>query len=153
MDTQHSSRIYSKNPKTMIVFGVLIIIISIICGIALFFSHINPLNNDGYVETIGIIVDDYFEYDELNDIEMYRPIAEFEVDGEIFEVVSDSSSSVPSFLGSTVTILYNPQNPTDAFFKTSNISFVFFISIILVSFVCGIVVLINGIKHSRENRI
>ena len=152
---QHSANFHSKKPKITIIIALITICASVGFGILLYFSHFNPFNNKGYIETTGVIVDEYIEYDEYydeyddyNSTTMYRPIAEFEVDGEIYEVGSDSSSSIPSLLGKEVKILYNPNNPYDAFFKTSNTLFVFLIILITAIITSDIVLLIKGINDS-----
>lgn len=132
-----------KSRKGLIGFGIVwLLITSLFLGIFIF---VNNRTGD-FVETTGIIIDN--KYDSYDDL--YTAIAEYEVDGFVYTVSDNSSSSFPKKIGEEVTILYNPQNPNDAEFKLSKNSLWFVYIIIAVFYAVGIFVLIKGFRTPRD---
>ena len=139
-----------KSPKAFIWFGIVVILFVTIFGIIAYFSILNPANRDNYVEAQGVVVDNYDYYDYSNGEYLYSAIAEFEVDGEVYMVKDNASSSYPTIIGREVTILYNPENPRDAVFKSSNVAFVIVVIILFAFLISGISTIAIGVKKLRN---
>ena len=76
----HTTSTTIKSPKALIWFGIIDLIFLALVGYFYFFGS-NLFNNKDYIETIGIIVDNYGYFNEDSGAYMYNEIAEFEVDG------------------------------------------------------------------------
>ena len=135
------------NPKLFIGLGIFLIIFISIFAYIMFFVT-NLFSDAGYVETTGVIVD-YATYYDDDGTRMYRPIAEYEVDGQLYTISSNESSNVPKPLGTEVTIQYQKDNPKIARFKTSTLTKVFLVGIVAIFGIIGCVFLFTGIKQLK----
>lgn len=147
---RHRRVIHIRSPKAMILFGIIVLIFITFCAFFAFKSEINPANRSNYVETQGVVVelDDYF--DSSSGEYMYTAIAEFTVDGTTYKVKENRSSSNPTPIGTHVTILYNPENPRDAVFKSANVGFVFVIILFSIFYIAGIAIIISGVRKLKR---
>ena len=88
-----------------IYFAGLMALIALISGV--YFSF---FQSRGFIKTEGIIVD-YEEEHNSGEENDYYPIVEYSVDGTTYTEKLDSSGN-PKNLGNTITIYYNPDDPT-----------------------------------------
>lgn len=73
---------------------------------------------DGYyIETTGWIID-YAKSSDSDGDYTYASIVEYEVDGEYYTVVQDVYSSQKEPMDKRHTVMYHPQNPSDAYIKS-----------------------------------
>ena len=136
------------NPKLFIGLGIFLIIFISIFAYIMFFVT-NLFSDAGYVEITGIIVD-YATYYDDEGTYMYRPIAEYEVDGQLYTVSSNESSSVPKPIGTEVTIQYKQENPKNARFKPTAFSRFMLAGIVSLFGIIGCVFLFTGIKQLKN---
>lgn len=107
--------------KKSIIKSILFSIIFILVGIGLVFLGIKKVNDynikkDLYIESSAKVVD--FEYSGSSDDGGFT-IYEYSVNGEVYMVKSPvKSTSLPS-VGDVITILYNPNDPSDVLFLES----------------------------------
>ena len=73
---------------------------------------------DTFKEVIGSVVDYKYDYSDNNGFnESAAVIVEYVVDGKTYKVESGSYSSIPDSLGTKISVMYNPTDPSDAYIK------------------------------------
>ena len=55
---------------------------------------------------------------------LYAEVVEYKVNGKAYRAQNTSASNMPKKIGSKITVAYNPKNPEECFFPSSNYSFV-----------------------------
>ena len=130
----------------MIIVGGVFAVFFILITIMLLTTDNALFSSKEYVKTEGIVVGNVEKYDYENERNMYTPVAEYEVDGEKYQVVSHGSSSIPTPGGKKVTIEYNPDNPKEAKFEGSKWIYFATFLLIFVFLGSGIGMVIVGIK-------
>ena len=124
------------------IFGILTIII----GLVVLIFSINDIkkNNEKqktYIETTATVVG--YEECELDDNDIgQRFIAEYQIDRNKYQIVSNTCGTVTKGLNKKVSIKYNPNNPSDAIF--ANDKSVYIAAAVGVIFIiCGFVVVLK----------
>lgn len=121
--------------------GVLLAIISV----NQILTHIEKGNN--YTETIGKVISHNMNNNLLRAI-----VAEYEVDGEKYEITSKRYTNNPEAVGSVISIKYNPNNPSDAIFTYESISLILpIISGVLL--LIGLIMIIKSIKKKFRKKV
>lgn len=85
---------------------------------------------------------------------VYAEVVEYEVDGEKYRATSTLYSSAPNGnLGGKMTVAYNPENPRECFFPSSNYSVVPVLFVLAAGFLAaGIFCLCLDVKEKRMNK-
>lgn len=144
-----NGRIRITSPKGTILFGVLLLGIVTFITLIIFLSNANIFRANGYIETEAIFVEYYEEYDYSKDEMEYISVAEYEVDGKYY-TIEKSSYNYPELIGKKITIKYDPNNPQRAIIDASLSTFIFSICILAIFAICGIVIIITGIKKLKR---
>lgn len=143
------------NRKTLI--GICLFLLLVGIGLLVWGGYsfsIYLRRKETYVKTYAVVVDYYVKGDSydgyFDEDETYSPIIEYEAKGNIYRKRLDESSNPPKYLiGQTVLIRYNPKNP-DMYILEFDMSFIWMEIIGLLFTVCGVVVLVKGIKKKRN---
>ncbi|MDE5728901.1 MAG: ribosome biogenesis GTP-binding protein YihA/YsxC [Clostridia bacterium] len=84
---------------------------------------------------------------------LYAEVVEFTVDGITYTAQNNSSSTAPKKVGSKMTVAYNPENPRECFFPSSNYSVVPVLFVLAAGFLAaGIFCLCLDVKEKRMNK-
>ena len=104
-----------KKPHFLSVLLLSTLIIFSIFGFVLIYFGVNSISNNSfkdYVKTTGYFVS--YDVVDSDDSAIYKLIYEYEVDGEVYQVMTDySTNSLPN-IGSTRIVKYNPFNPSQS---------------------------------------
>ena len=123
------------------IFAAIIAGVCLIAGVYLTFFH-----SRGFVETKAVIVDIEESYNDADNSVTYTPTVEYSVDGTTYTGKLDSSS--PSYsVGKTITVLYDPGNPS-----VVHSGLGFGIYFMIVSAVILAVILISTIREKQSQR-
>lgn len=138
----------TSNKKTFIFSGF----IALIVGIALlcysvYYGKIYNEKSKNYIETSAIVVGYNYNSDGLAAI-----VVEYKVNGNSYQKVSNSYSSMPKRIGARVSIKYNPNAPGDAIWTKDEGSIIFPLIGVLFSLVGGYF-MIGGFKEKPHNMI
>lgn len=132
--------------------GLIIGIVALLVGIGLgIFSYFNIKSynekDKTYKDTEAVIVDYNYEIDTDNGDELRAIIVEYEVDGRKYRKESDSYSTITKSIGDKVMVKYNPNNPSEAIWKSDS-------SNIIVPIVSGLFVIVGIfviVKYFKQN--
>ena len=120
---------------------ILVAALLLFIAFTVLFFVINGKNRTAhYVEVQGRVVD----Y-RINDDGLYGEVVEYEVNGYRYIVYSNSYSSFPKNIGSSITVKYNPAAPSQAVLNTPSDNIVTY-GIVLVFGVIGVILLVSGIR-------
>lgn len=144
--------------------GLLVLLISIIFTsvgfLILYVTKQNQEKTKDYITTYGVVVDyreDWVPNDtssRYDDYE-YAPIVEYEVDGRIYTIYSDEYSTNPPYIGSPISVSYDPNNPNNAVLERTknNVSgYIGGILFIIVGPLIGIVGIVAGVKDGKKRK-
>ena len=151
--------------------GYLAFIIIVLClglGLTVAMSILFKTTSDKlktYIVTTGTVID----YDvstrrdeEWHTIHLFAEIAQFEADGETFTVTNSISSSAGvKKIGESVKIAYNPENPNDCIFLTSNNNAGLIVAIVLgvgftiaaLAMLAGYIIQYQAYKNRQNNSV
>ena len=121
------------------IFGIIIIIM----GLAVLIFSINDVKKNNvkektYIETTATVVG--YEDCELDDNDIgQRFIAEYQIDRNKYQIVSNTCGTVTKGLNKKVAIKYNPNNPGDAIFANDKSSYIG-AAVGVLFIICGFVV-------------
>ena len=146
-DTDRNVTVTNIDKKGLII-GIVVLIIGIGLGIFSYFNIKSYNEKDKtYKEAEAVIVDYNYEIDTDNGDELRAIIVEYEVDGRKYRKESDSYSTITKSIGDKVMVKYNPNNPSDAIWKSDS-------SNIIVPIVSGLFVLVGifvVVKYFKQN--
>ncbi|MDE7306949.1 MAG: DUF3592 domain-containing protein, partial [Clostridia bacterium] len=82
----------------------------------------------------------------------YAEVAEYSVDGVTYKAQNNSASTAPKKVGSKITVAYNPENPSECFFPSSNYSVVVLVFVLSAGFTAagGICLSIEAKERKME---
>lgn len=106
----------------LFIFAILFIVI----GVKYQYRHYIKSKKSGFIETTGTLID-YTNKIEIDNGErriMYTAIYEFDVLGQKYRWVSNSSSSSIPKKGKQIKLKYNPADPTEAIKSREIIGFI-----------------------------
>ena len=146
-DTDRNVTVTNIDKKGLII-GIVVLIIGIGLGIFSYFNIKSYNEKDKtYKEAEAVIVDYNYEIDTDNGDELRAIIVEYEVDGRKYRKESDSYSTITKSIGDKVMVKYNPNNPSEAIWKSDS-------SNIIVPIVSGLFVLVGifvVVKYFKQN--
>ncbi len=111
----------SKKSHPLLFSLIFFSIAIVLCVISVSEFLIYKQKNETFIEVIGKIVD----YNSDKDDRLRAIIAEYEVDGQKYELNSKKYVDIPDSIGSVVSIKYNPDNPSEAIFTYEKTGFTF----------------------------
>lgn len=147
MEFQNTQSKQMKWWQILIVGAILLII-----GIGLIILSYNTITtynekNKTYVETTAQVVDYAYDSEGLQAI-----IVEYQVNSKSYRKTSNSYSNMPSSIGTTVSIKYNPNNPQDAIWTTDSTNIVLPIVAVVITLV-GILAVIFSLKSKKKEDV
>lgn len=85
---------------------------------------------------------------------LYAEVVEYTVNGKVYQAQNTSASNIPKNIGSTITVAYNPENPENCIFPSSNYSFVVLAFVMAAGFItAGAVCLSIEAKERKMKKI
>ena len=148
MHISYKSEAKEMKPWQGVLFGLIFVVV----GACLLFFSVKTISeykekNAKFTETSSIVVD----YDRNSD-GLEAIIVEYVVDGQTYTMTSNTYSSNPKDLGESVSIKYNPEDPSDAIWTNDSTNIVLPIASV-VFMVVGIVIMVSGIKKSKKQNV
>jgi len=117
----------SSSPKALVNIGIIMIVIGLVMGIiagVMIFNY--NKKKQTYIQTTSIVVEYLTKLQEMDgsepihpngdEIEVYAPIVEYEVDGKKYKATYKTYMDNPPEIGSEMSIRYNKNNPTEVIF-------------------------------------
>ncbi len=120
------------------------------------FLSTTVLKDIGYVRTEATVIDfeERRDYIDGSYRHVYTEVLEYEVDGKTYRTNNTLYSNFPpDSVGSKMTVCYDPENPQECFFPSSNYSFVPVSFVLTFGFLAaGIYLICLDVKEKRMNK-
>ena len=139
----------SLSPLASVIVTLICVIVSAVT-LLFYFDKATDNSTDNYVSTTGI-VSDYAEKWDSEGYYLYAIIVEYSVSGNRYYVQSNSYSSHPKSIGSSVKVRYNPLIPSEAVLESEEKSILPLIVGVAFGLV-SILMVFNTIKVSRREK-
>lgn len=142
---RHSVPLTAKN-------GSIISIIFLLVGIAFLFFFFSQKNQtQGYVSTSGRVYDYVESWDNDSYRYLYAVVAEYVVDGKIYTIRSNSYSSHPKAIGSSIEIRYNPDNPYESVIDSNDNGNIILLIVGGVMVIASICIFVKAVRMKSAN--
>ncbi len=86
---------------------------------------------------------------------LYAEVVEYKVNGKVYQAQNTSASNIPKNVGSTITVAYDPANPEECFFVSSNYGFVILAFVMAAGFTAagGVCLSIEAKERKMEKTL
>lgn len=150
IDSDFSISFEINSRKGKIILAIILFIV-INMFLAMCFSSYFSENN-GYVDTIGVVVDNESVYNYADNTYHYNAVVEYVVDGQSYKI-KHINRTEPCIIGEEFDIEYQSNDPDDARFKKKDyMLLVLYISTVLAN-LFPVIIFISGLKTSKHDEI
>lgn len=148
MHISYKSEAKEMKPWQAVLFGLIFIVV----GAGLLFFSIKTINeykekDAKFIETTSKVV----AYDRNSD-DLEAIIVEYVVDGQTYTMTSNTYSTNPKDIGESVSIKYNPEDPSDAIWTNDSTNIVLPIASV-VFMLAGVVIIVTGVKKGKKENV
>ena len=148
MHISYKSEAKEMKPWQAVLFGLIFIVV----GAGLLFFSIKTINeykekDAKFIEITSKVID----YDRNSD-DLEAIIVEYVVDGQTYTMTSNTYSSNPKDIGESVSIKYNPEDPSDAIWTNDSTNIVLPIASV-VFMLAGVVIIVTGVKKGKKENV